>query len=663
MTVASLERVREIFASALSGPLDERDSFVRSAAGDDSDLSTDVISLLSAHTQAEGYFEQLSKDVLGPLVAAMTSRDDNDGAVTTGSVAHYEILERIGGGGMGVVYKARDTRLGRTVALKFLPPRHATNPAAHARLIAEARAVSALDHPNIGVIYEISEAEPDKPFISLAWYDGETLKAKVQRGQMPVDDVISIATQLGSALVAAHSAGIIHRDVKPANVIVTPSGTVKLLDFGIAQLMTEGESEQTTAGTVPYMSPEQTGNAKVDARTDLWSLGVVMYELLSGKRPFRAEDDDGLVESIRSDDVTPIISLRPDVPAALANTIERCLRKSPADRYSSAEEFCAALREQTNNPEAYALYLQGRYAWGERTRPGLEQALAYFRGALDRDPSFARAHASMAEAYVNMSNFGYMGTAEALARADVSANRAISLDASLAEAYTTRGFVSASRGAYSDAERDFAKALSVNPSYPWTHQYYALLLLMLGRLKEATAQLRACVELDPLSLPANATLGIVDMMQGRNSEARAQFEHAVTLGPDFTLTLYYLGVVSTIEGKLSDGIALLERAVKLSPEFPGIRAALAYAYRRAGRLEEADAMRREIAERARDERSRINLALGHAVAGETDTAFEMLQDVRWDVPTLIELRANPLLGEFRNDPRYPALLARYGLSV
>ncbi|HEX2721606.1 MAG TPA: serine/threonine-protein kinase, partial [Gemmatimonadaceae bacterium] len=287
-----------------------------------------------------------------------------DEAPAERKVSHYEIIERIGVGGMGVVYKARDTRLGRVVALKFLPSHHASNPAARARLLAEARAASRLDHPNIGTVYEIAEAEDGKQFIAMAWYEGETLKARIRRERIAVPDAIILASQIGSALSAAHSAGIVHRDVKPANVIVTRPGTAKLLDFGVAKFISEDEAERhSAAGTVAYMSPEQTRDDTVDARTDIWSLGVLLYEMLAGHRPFRGETDDVIVSQIRNEIPVPLASLRGDVSAGFERVVERCLKKDPAERFQTADELCSLLRSINETSSADRTPLRWKPRW------------------------------------------------------------------------------------------------------------------------------------------------------------------------------------------------------------------------------------------------------------------------------------------------------------
>jgi serine/threonine-protein kinase len=338
-----IEQLKELFELALSQPSAERNAFVRDACSGDWELESELSSLLEAHDKSLGFFEKLSEELIAPALSAAELDDQDDSTGTDKTVSHYEFVERIGGGGMGIVYKARDTRLGRTVALKFLPRRQASNPAARARLLAEARSASSLDHPNIGVVYEIAETADARQFIAMAWYDGETLKDKIRRGPLPVPEVVKLVSQLGSALAAAHNAGIVHRDVKPANVILTPGGSVKLVDFGIAKLMSAEDGEAHAAGTIAYMSPEQTRSAAVDARTDIWSLGVLLYEMLTGSRPFKRDTTDQLIAAIRNDEPIDLFSLRPEVPASLAQVVDTCLQKHPSQRFQSADDFSAAI--------------------------------------------------------------------------------------------------------------------------------------------------------------------------------------------------------------------------------------------------------------------------------------------------------------------------------
>jgi serine/threonine-protein kinase len=204
------------------------------------------------------------------------------------TISHYKILEKLGEGGMGVVYKARDTRLDRFVALKFLPPHLSTDEEAKQRFITEAKAASSLDHPNIATVYEINETDAGQMYIAMAYYDGGSLREKVGSGQFSVNSAVDIASQIAAGLARAHEAGIIHRDIKPANIIITKRSEVKIIDFGLAKLRGQARLAKTgtTMGTVAYMSPEQIQGESVDLRTDLWSLGVVIYEMLTGRLPF-----------------------------------------------------------------------------------------------------------------------------------------------------------------------------------------------------------------------------------------------------------------------------------------------------------------------------------------------------------------------------------------
>jgi len=261
------------------------------------------------------------------------------------TVSHYKILERLGGGGMGVVYKAEDTKLKRTVALKFLPPSLTTDPDAKERFTHEAQAASALDNPNICTVYEINEIDDGQMFMAMACYDGETLKTRIRRGPLAVEEAVGIATQLAQGLAKAHESGIIHRDIKPANIIITKDGIAKILDFGLAKLSgrTLLTKTGTTLGTAAYMSPEQARSESVDQRSDIWSLGVVCYEMLTGRKPFESDYEQALVYSILNEEPQPIRELRPDAPEALEKIIRRTMAKVPGDRYQSSGDLIADL--------------------------------------------------------------------------------------------------------------------------------------------------------------------------------------------------------------------------------------------------------------------------------------------------------------------------------
>jgi len=264
------------------------------------------------------------------------------------TISHYKILEKLGEGGMGVVYKAEDTKLKRFVALKFLPPELTRDPEAKQRFIHEARAASALEHTNICNIHEIDEIpieNRDQTFIVMACYEGEILKDKIQRGPLKIEEAIDITMQIGRGLDKAHKKGIVHRDIKPANVLITDDDVVKIVDFGLAKLTGRTKLTKTgsTLGTVAYMSPEQTSGEKVDHRSDIWSLGVVLYEMVTGQLPFKGDYEQAVVYSIVNEEPKPVTGLRTGVPVELEKIVNKCLEKDSALRYQHADDLIADL--------------------------------------------------------------------------------------------------------------------------------------------------------------------------------------------------------------------------------------------------------------------------------------------------------------------------------
>jgi len=261
--------------------------------------------------------------------------------MTEKTIAHYEILEKIGQGGMGIVYKANDTKLDRLVALKFLPKELTFNPEAKERFIQEARAAAALDHPNICTVYEINETDDGQTYISMAYIEGQSLREKIRYGIMKIEEAFDIAIQIAEGLQEAHRKGIIHRDIKPGNIMITEKGQAKVTDFGLAKLEWGADLTKTASimGTVAYMSPEQAKAEKVDQRTDIWSLGVVLYEMLTGTLPFIGERDQSTLYAILHEDLKPLRSLRKELPETLEKVAKKALAKNPDRRYLKTHEF------------------------------------------------------------------------------------------------------------------------------------------------------------------------------------------------------------------------------------------------------------------------------------------------------------------------------------
>jgi serine/threonine-protein kinase len=270
------------------------------------------------------------------------------------TISHYKILEKLGGGGMGVVYKAQDTKLKRTVALKFLPPDLTRDPQAKERFTHEAQAASALDHPNICNIHDIGETDDGQLFIVMACYQGASLKERLQRGSLGIDEALEIAGQVALGLSKAHEKGIAHRDIKPANIMLTNDGGAKILDFGLAKLAGRVRLTRTgtTVGTIAYMSPEQARGEEVDERTDIWSLGVVLYEMMTGRLPFESDYDQAMIYSILSEQPKPLRSIRPDVPAEVEQVVKKALQKDLRGRFQHMDEFLTELRAVKKHLEA-----------------------------------------------------------------------------------------------------------------------------------------------------------------------------------------------------------------------------------------------------------------------------------------------------------------------
>ncbi len=276
------------------------------------------------------------------------------------TISHYKIIEKLGEGGMGVVYKAEDTKLDRFVALKFLPQHLSTGEDEKKRFIHEAKAASALDHPNICTIYEIDEMKPapgepgdGQMFIAMAYYEGETLKEKIEsRGEgLAIDEAVDLTMQIGQGLLRAHAKGIVHRDIKPANIMITLRSEVKIVDFGLAKLA--GQTKLTKSGmslgTVAYMSPEQAQGAAVDHRTDIWALGAVLYEMVTGQQPFKGDYEQAVVYSILNEDPEPITGLRTGLLMELERIVNQCLAKEPDERYQHVDEMLVPLTALTES--------------------------------------------------------------------------------------------------------------------------------------------------------------------------------------------------------------------------------------------------------------------------------------------------------------------------
>jgi serine/threonine protein kinase/Tfp pilus assembly protein PilF len=361
------KRVNDLFQSAVERAPGERAAFLDEVCQGDEGLRREVESLLTAYERAENFIEVPAFEVAPELVT-----NDRAGALVGKVIGHYRIESLIGVGGMGEVYLARDERLGRKAALKLLPNSLTTDETQLSRFKNEARSASALNHPNILTVYEIG-AEGNRQFIATEFIEGITLRASLECGRMSLHAALEIAVQVASALAAAHDAGVVHRDIKPENIMLRPDGYAKVLDFGIAKLTeqtpaSDDHTVETTAllqtqpglvlGTAHYMSPEQARGQKVNARSDIWSLGVMLYEMVGGTPPFRGETPSDCIASILTTEPPPLSGVLPHVPVELESILQKALRKNSDERYQTSKEMLADLHNLKGKLEAKSSFSQ-----------------------------------------------------------------------------------------------------------------------------------------------------------------------------------------------------------------------------------------------------------------------------------------------------------------
>ena len=341
---ADPERWRQIEAlldEAFERPAGERRAFLDEACAGDPELRAHLETLLAADEAAGGF---LATPAHQAAVELLADTSGEAARLADRELGPYRLVREIGSGGMGMVYEAEDTRLRRRVAIKLLPLEYIRDSAAKERFLREARTASALDDPNICTVHDIGECD-GQLYIVMAYYEGETLKERLARGPLPVSEARQVAIEVARALVRAHEAGIVHRDIKPANVMLTRQGKVKVLDFGIAKM--RGDATLTrigsSLGTPAYMPPEQARGEPVDGRTDIWSLGALLYEMLAGCRPFPGDDERAVLSAVQNRQAEPLERIRPEVPPELSRTVAKALAKDPAERHQSAAELLSDL--------------------------------------------------------------------------------------------------------------------------------------------------------------------------------------------------------------------------------------------------------------------------------------------------------------------------------
>ncbi len=510
-------------------------------------------------------------------------------------IGPYEILAPIGGGAMGEVFKARDQRLGRVVALKFLPVDLTRDPSARRRFLREAQAVAQIEHLNVATIYETGETEGGRAFLALAFYEGETLQQKLENGPLPLPEALGIAREIARGLAAAHRRQIVHRDIKPANVMVLPDGTVKLLDFGLAKLA--GATTLTrlgwSPGTPAYKSPEQTRGEKVDPRSDLWSLGVVLYEMVAGRVPFGGDYEQAVIYSILNEPPRPLADAGV-VHSELEAVIEQALAKDPAERYQTAEKFESDL-------ERMPLVSRGeirRRSLQVRRRPSRRRTwwiaavvlLVVLGGAMG---------GWIAAAVVLLVLGGAMGGwLWWKHRWDFSSEVA-----GLVEQGDRLEWRGDTERDFKNAETVYRKALALDPGNPLIKAQLAALLCRFethfpdpSRRQEIRRLIAKAVEEapdHPLPWVAQAELLLLEDKPG---EAEQAARKAVEEGPTFDRGYTVLGEALITQGRRQEGMLTIYKAVKLDQGYLRARLVLASRLRAAGSYDQAAAVIRKVLE-------------------------------------------------------------------
>ncbi|HXI11634.1 MAG TPA: protein kinase [Thermoanaerobaculia bacterium] len=610
------------------------------------------------------------------------------------SLGHYQIVRPLGAGGMGEVYLATDTRLNRDVAIKILPPSSTLDRELQRRMLREARLIANIDHPNVCTIYEIGEEE-SRPYIVMQYVEGETLGQRLRRGRMSLGEAIDFGRQVTAALAQAHKRGIVHRDIKPGNIMISSSGVVKVLDFGLAKSFLRGPDDATemvvstpnfVAGTAPYMSPEQLLGEALDGRSDLFSLGTVLYEIATGKRPFDRRTAAATINAILMDDPEPFGE---NDLVELESLTFRALTKPLARRFADASAMHEALtslaegrsspvrvatatttvlrRQQSTmppDPAAEKLYLRGRAQWNKRHPEALRQAISLFQEAVEMDPMHANSFAGLADVYMMLGFLQVIRPRDIIPKAKASAMRAIELAPELAEPHASLGYVAAMfEWDWATAQSELLEAMRLNPGYAWAPHWYGILA---GPLlpEESQRNIARAYALDPLSPIIHTGIGVGHYMRGEYEAALRLFTEVLDTGAAFAPAYYYAGLSFEQMGNYESAVTSLFRGAEIGGRGGLYLAALGHCYGVSGQRELAQKVLDELEERSRERYvSPFDLMLLHLGVGEHDLAFESLKLALEDrIGGLWFLRVERRFDPIRDDRRVKELLVIHGLQ-
>jgi serine/threonine-protein kinase len=543
-------------------------------------------------------------------------------------IAHYEILAAVGGGAMGEVYKAKDLRLGRVVALKFLPADLARDPSARRRFLREAQAVALLDHPNVATLYEAGESEGGRAFLAMAFYEGETLQERLASGPLPLQEAVGIARQIARGLAAAHRQKIVHRDVKPANIVILPDGTIKLLDFGLAKLA--GATTLTRLGSSPgtpvYKSPEQSRGEKVDPRSDLWALGVVLYEMVTGRLPFGGEYEQAVIYAILNEPPRPLDN-KGALPAELEEVIERSLAKDPEARYATAEEM---EEDIARIPLKAGGEASGRRPIQDRRRlrrkiPWLAAALAvllvisgvggswqYRKHRWDFSPEVAR----LVEQGDRLEWRG--DTGRILTNAEGAYRQALARDRGnpLIEAYLAALLIRIDMQFPLPSRRQeirqlIAHAVARAPDQPMPWVAQAKLLLLEDHPREAEQAARKAVRADSDFDRGHTVLGEAIIAQRRLDEGLDEIRRGVEVGQGYVRARLVLAARLQESSRNDEAAVELRKVLAYDPDHPTANANLGDIYLNNGRYSDAIPLLRHVFETTGEWRSANNLGMAY----------------------------------------------------